>query len=71
MISKEDLTSGSGTRLSHTELFCVAEVLLQWKRTEKASDIDIERETECAPLTSLSKALYTFSRLTPTTYILN
>ena len=34
--------------------------LLQWKRTENTSDIDIRRGTESAPLTSLSKALHTF-----------
>ena len=32
---------------------CVAEVLLQWKRTAKASDIDIRRGTESVPLASL------------------
>ena len=31
------------------------------KGTEKASDIDIRRGMESAPLTSLIKALYTFS----------
>ena len=51
--------------------FCVAEVLLQGKRAEKASDIDIRRGTESTPLASLIKALYIFTRLTPTTYILN
>ena len=55
-------------------------VLLQWKRTgkvfffffpEKVFDIDIRRGMENAPLASLIKALYTFTRPTPTTYILN
>ena len=32
-----------------TQSFCVAEVLLQWKRTKKASDIDIRRGTGSAP----------------------
>ena len=70
VISEEVLASGPGTGLI-TQSFCVAEVLLQWKRTEEASDIDIRRRTEGAPLTSLIKALYTFTRPTPTTYILN
>ena len=48
---------------------CVAEVLLWSKRTENASDIDIRRGTEGAPLTSLLiEALHTFTRSTPTTY---
>ena len=50
--------------------FRVAEVLLQWKRTKKASDIDIRRGTESDPLASLIKSLYTFTRPTPTTCIL-
>ena len=51
--------------------FCVVEVLLQWKKTKKASDIDIRRGTEKAPLSSLIETLYTFIRSTPATYILN
>ena len=72
MISEEDLASGpaKGPGLI-TQSFCMAEVLLQWKRAEKASDIDIRREMESAPLTSLIKAMYTFTRPTPTKYILN
>ena len=70
MISKEVLASGPGTGLI-TQSFCVAEVLLQWKRTEEVSDIDIRRGMEGAPLNSLIKALYTFTRPTPTTYLLN
>ena len=46
-------------------------VLLQWKRTEKVSEIDIRRGMENAPLASLIKVLYTFTRPTPTTYMLN
>ena len=60
MISEEDLALGSGTRLI-TQSFCVAEVLLQWKRTEKASNIDIRREMESALLLVLARELYTFS----------
>ena len=37
------------------------------KGTEKASDINIRRGTESAPLASVMKALYTFTRLTPIT----
>ena len=33
-----------------TESFCVAELLLHWKKTGNAFDIDIRRETESAPL---------------------
>ena len=51
--------------------FCMAEVLLQRKKTEKASDTDIRRGIESAPLSSPKKVLYTFIRPTPTTYILN
>ena len=32
-----------------TESFCVAEILLQWERTENASDVNIRRETESVP----------------------
>ena len=51
-----------GKILSEYILFCVfvAEVLLQGKRTEKTSDIDIRRGVKSAPLTSLIKALYTY-----------
>ena len=52
-----------------TESFYVAEFYYSEKGTEKASDIDIRRGAESAPLTSLIKALYTFTRPTPTTYV--
>ena len=48
VISEEDLASGPGPGFRHSELG-VAEVLLQCKRAEKASDIDIRRGTEIAP----------------------
>ena len=44
VISKENLALGSGTRLYYSEL------LLQWKRTEKESDINIRRGSENAPI---------------------
>ena len=51
---------------------CVcSRVLLKCKRVEKAFDIDIKRGMESAPIASVIKALYTFPRPTPTTYILN
>lgn len=50
-VKSKDLASGSGIRLNNSE-FCVA-VLLQCKRTEKSSDIDIRRGAESAPLASL------------------
>ena len=68
VISEED-DLGPDTWLDQS--FCVAEILLQWKRTEKASDIDIRSGTENGPLASLIKALYTFTRPTSTTQILN
>ena len=51
-----------GKILSEYILFCVfvAEVLLQGKRTEKTSDIDIRRGMKSALLASLIKALYTY-----------
>ena len=60
MISEEGLALGSGTRLDYSELLC-GRSFITVKGTEKASDIDIRRGTESAPLTSLSKELYTFS----------
>ena len=45
---EEDLASGPGPGFRHSELR-VAEVLLQCKRAEKASDIDIRRGTESTP----------------------
>jgi len=56
-VISEDLTSRSGTRLDYSELLC-------GRRTEKASDIDIRRGTDSAPLSSLSKgAIYFFNWL--------
>ena len=52
VIPEEDWASGSGTRLDYL-VVCVTKVLLHWKRTKKAPDIDIRKGTETAPLTSL------------------
>ena len=50
---EEDLASGPGTRLDHSELLC-GRSFITVKRTGKAYEIDRE-ETESAPLTSLIK----------------
>ena len=59
-VISEDLASGSGTQLDHSELL-YGRSFITVKRREKASDIDDRRGTESGPLTSLIKALYTFS----------
>ena len=46
----------------HTELLC-SRVLLKLKGTEKASDIDIRRGMESAPLSSVSKGVKYFFKL--------
>ena len=69
--SGEDLASGPGTRLGHSRAFVWQSFTKVSKGAEKASDMDIRRGTESDPLASLSKALYTFTRPIPTTYILN
>ena len=58
---EEDLASGLGTRLA----FVRQKFYYSEKRTEKASDTDLRRETESAPHASLIKAIYTFTRPTP------
>ena len=68
-VKSKDLASGSGIRLNNSE-FCVA-VLLQCKRTEKSSDIDIRRQTESTASTLLVLSRPYFTRLTPITHILN
>ena len=68
MISEEeDLASGSGTMLDCSELLYGRIFIEVKKDSEKASDIDIRRGTERAPLASLIKDLYTFTIPTPTT----
>ena len=58
VISKEDLASGQRSDLT-TQGSGVAEVLLQWEGTEKASDIDIKRGWRVACLLVFSKgAIY-------------
>ena len=53
LISEEDLASGSGTRLDHSRATLI-------KSTKKASDIDIRRGMESAPLASVTRELYNF-----------
>ena len=69
MISEEDLASGPETRLHHSRAFVRQSFIKVIKGTEKVSGIDIRRGMESAALASLIKALYTFTRPTPTTYI--
>ena len=70
VISEEDFASGPGTRLDHSRAFMQQSFIKIRKGTEKVSDTDIRRGPESAPLASLIKALYAFTRPTPTTYIL-
>jgi len=48
----EEFNLGPVTRLDHSELLC-NEVLLKYKETEKASDIDIRRGQKGCPPASL------------------
>ena len=70
MISEEDLASESGTRPDHSGL-SYGKSFITVKKDRKSSVIDVRMEMEHAPLISLIKALYTFTRHTLTTYILN
>ena len=54
---EEDLALGPGLI---TQSFCVAEVSLQWKRAEKASDTDIRRGQRVPPLIVLSRPFIHF-----------
>ena len=65
MISEEDLASESGTRLDHSGL-SYGRSFITVKKDRKASVIDVRMETEHAPLISLIKALYTFTKHTHT-----
>jgi len=67
---EQDLALGPGTRLDHSRAFVQQSFIKVRKGTQKVSDMDIRRGQR-APFASLSKALYTFIRLTPTTNILN
>ena len=61
MISEEeDLTSGSGTRLDHSRALAQQSFIKVRKGTEKASDMDIRRESENIPLLVLARELHTF-----------
>ena len=63
MISK-DLASGPWTSLDHSRAFVLQSFIKVWKGTEEATDIDIRRGMENAPLASLSKgAIYLFNWL--------
>ena len=59
MISEEDLALGSGTSLDYSELLC-GRSFITVKGTEKASDVDIRRGMESAPLANLSKGVIYF-----------
>ena len=61
MVSEADLALGPGTRLDHSRAFVYQSFIKVCKGTEKASDIDIRRETESAPLASVSKGVIYFS----------
>ena len=61
MISEEeDLASGPGTRLDHSRAFVQQSFIKVREGTEKASDIDIRRGMENAPLASVSKCYILF-----------
>ena len=61
VISKEEnLTSEPGTRLDHSRAFVWQSFIKVRKRTGKASDIDIRREMESAPLNRVSKGVTYF-----------
>ena len=53
----EEFNPGPETRLDCSELLC-NEVLLKYKETEKASDIDIRRGQKECPLLVFSWMLY-------------
>ena len=58
--SGEDLASGPGTRLGHSRAFVWQSFTKVSKGAEKASDMDIRRGAENAPLISLSKSYILF-----------
>ena len=62
LISEDDLALGPGTELDHSRAFVLQSFMKVRKGTEEASDIDIRRGVESAPLASLSKGvIYTFN----------
>ena len=60
MISKENLASGAGTRLDCSRAFVQQSFVKVRKETEKASDTDIRRGMESAPLLVLARELHIF-----------
>ena len=57
----QEFNLGPVTRLDRSELLC-NEVLLKYKETEKASDIDIRRGQKECPLLAFSNMLYTYQQ---------
>ena len=53
---EEDLASGSGTVLDHSDLLCGRIFIEVKKDSQKASDIDVRKGSESAPLASLIRA---------------
>ena len=72
MISEEDLTLDQGPGLITQGHLC-NRVLLKRKKEQRKllTETSEGGHQESTPLTSLIKALYTFTRPTPTTCILN
>ena len=60
-LRRREFSFGTRAKASGTQSFMWQKFYYSGKGTEKASDIDIRRGTESAPLTGLIKALYTFS----------
>ena len=64
LIAEGHLASGPETRLDHSRACVYQSFIKVRKGTENASDIDIKRGLESAPLASLSKgAIYFFNWL--------
>ena len=59
-VTSEDLASGPGTRLDHLRAFVWQSFIKVRKGTKKASDTDIRRGMENAPLASVSKGITDF-----------
>ena len=60
-LRRREFSLRTRAKASGTQSFMWQKFYYSGKGTEKASDIDIRRGMESAPLTSLIKALYTFS----------
>ena len=64
MVSEEeDLASGPGTSLDHSRAFVLQSFIKVWKGTEEATDIDIRRGMENAPLTIVEEGSYILFKL--------